>query len=295
MKGFSVLPIFVGVVVAVVSVIAIVASLVIFVVSVISLQFFGAGGIEVIGTFNKPYVVANTLVNSEIDGKPLLEPVIVASMTKVDAATLSKASEAIKELLDNYDFPYIVRLEGASISALSCTTPFRNDHKAADISSNCGTPVKAICGGRLSTLGPGLTGDKVFGGTAFGGKEGLEIEHKDICDLKELRGYRSFYGCIEILDRKARNVKRGEVIGYVSTCGAEKQAGCHLHFGITKGALDDAEDPKICDKLSTVLEEGTNVLARKGAIDEESFAAEASIPLLFKDRMKKLVVTIGEG
>lgn len=290
MKGFSILPIFVGVVVAFIAVIALVIALFIFVVSVISLNFFGAGGIEVIGFLNTPYVVANTLAHSEINGHTILEPVLAASVAKLDAATLSKVSAKIKELLDSYDFSYSVQLEGIDLLA-ACTKAFDSKHKAVDIAASCGAPAKARCGGRLSTIGPGLSGDAVFAGKSFDGSQGLRIEHDDKCDIPELRGYMSFYGCIEIPDTRARPVRRAEIIGYVGTCKAEP-GDCHLHYGITKGALSDAEDPKICNSVDNVLQHGTNVLARKGEIEDVS--AEASIPLLFKDKTSKLVVTIGE-
>lgn len=292
MKGFSMLVVFVGVIIAVASVIVIVAALVIYVISVISLKFFGAGGIEVIGAFNTPYVVANTLVNAQVDGRPLLEPVLVASVTKLDAATMSKVSTAIKNLLDSYDFPYVVKLDIADAAPAACNKLFDSSHKAVDITVNCGAPVKAVCNGRLSTIGPGLSDDKVFGGTSGGGQQGLEVEHDKSCDYKP--DYRSLYGCVEIPDRKSRDVKKGETIGFVGTCGAEP-GDCHLHFVVTKtkGAIKDAEDPHICDKIDRVLEQGTNVLARKGEFDELSFTA--SVPLMFKDKLRKLVVTIGEG
>jgi murein DD-endopeptidase MepM/ murein hydrolase activator NlpD len=160
-----------------------------------------------------------------------------------------------------------------------------------DIAANCGTPIKAICSGWLSVLGRGLTGDPVFGGASQGGQDGLQLEHED-CYISEFRGYRSFYGCVEIPDKARRRVEIGETIGYVGVCEAEKQQGCHLHFGITKSSLDKSEDPNICERLGNILDETKSVLASKGELDNP---ASASIPLLFKDRAGNLVVSIGQG
>ena len=282
------LPIVVGVVVAVVAVIVIVASLLVYIAAFL-FTIFGAGGVEVVNTLNTPYIVANMLATYNADGRPLLESLLEASVAK-DPVVMAKISTQINELLKNYDFPYEVRLETGSLSTAFCDVRYSTKHKAVDISASCGTPVKAVCGGRLSTLGPGLTGDKVFGGKASGGSQGLQIEHNNKCDIPELRGYRSFYGCIDILAGPG-DVEKDKIIGYVGTCGAEP-GGCHLHFGITKSELDKSEDPKICDKLDTVLEQGTNILAKKGEI--EGVEATASVPLLYKNNIEKLLVTTGE-
>jgi len=291
MKGFSMLSVVVGVVVTLASVIAIVASLVITFVVILSLKFFGAGGIEVIGAFNTPYVVANTLTTLEINTRPIIEPVLASSVTNIDPGTTSKISAAIADVLDRYDFPYEVRLEG-KLPTSACVRVFESNHKAVDISAACGTPVKAVCGGRLSVIQAGTGGDPVFGGTAFGGEDGIQIQHSNNCDV-QLQGFKSYYGCIDILERRGRDVKRGEIIGYVSTCKPEKEQDCHLHFGITKGSLSESQDPHICDKVTAVIDKGA-VLARKGKLEESEYTTEASIPLIFKDKSNKLVVMIGE-
>lgn len=282
----------VGVVVLLATVVAIVAGLAIYVGAVITLKIFGVGGVEVVNTFNTPYIVANTLITSQVNGKPFLEHILEASVVKnVDAQTMSKISAHTKELLDSYDFSYVVELEGAETITVACTKQYDSSHKAVDISAGCGTPVKAVCGGRLETIKIGFSSDPVYIGTLRGNQQGLKIEHDDKCEWPD---HTSLYGCIEVLDKKSRNVKKGDIIGYVSTCDAEKEAGCHLHFGMIKGYLRKETDPKICDsnKLYTVVEQGTNILARKGAIGDVS--AQASIPLIYKNNLRTLVVTIGE-
>ncbi len=291
MKGFSMLAIMVGVAVVVSAVVVIAAGLVVYLVSVITLKFFGVGGVEIIGAFNKPYIVANTLANSNVDGKPLLDPMLAAAMTKMTPSSLSKFSSYVKDMLDSYDFPYMVSLEGVTLAEAACARGFSAGHKAADVSASCGAPVRSFCSGQLSTIGPGLSGDPVFGGTASGGSEGLQIEHDDGCELSD---YRSLYGCVIIPDRKSRHVVKGEIIGYVSTCGAEKEQGCHLHYAITKGAISAEEDPNICDKINRVVQQGVNVIAAKGDVGESALQTEAFIPLIFKDSLRKTVVTIGE-
>lgn len=143
-----------------------------------------------------------------------------------------------------------------------CIMNFNEDHKAVDILSDCGNPVKAACSGTLSGFGPGLSGDPVFGGTSRGGSMGLHIDNLENCkdEDKDWSEYDIIYGCIDFEGREkmgfaTRDVKQGEIIGTVGRCNAEPKTGedgCHVHLVIRKGTLGGKDSVAACEHLKDV-------------------------------------------
>lgn len=288
MKG-QVLKPTISIVLAVIAIVALMIALGIF----LFVQFILGGAHAEIGNIgNSAYRMSEVISNYQFQEKNVIEPVVKAAIVgRFDEKTKNQLSAELDSLLGQYDFSYEVSLPFSEPEPPKCVTAYSDKHKAVDIAVGCGTPVKAVCSGRMSVIGPGLSGDPVFGGTSKGGQEGIAINHGDDCRWHD---YRSLYGCVDIPERKERDVKKGETIGFVSTCGSEKDVGCHLHFGVTKGAIDKEEDPgQICSSIESLLGEPTNVLAKKGNLYESEDIHEFSVPLLFKERLERMVVKIG--
>ncbi len=283
MKG-QVLKPMVSIVLAVITIVALMVALGIF----LFVQFIlGGAHAEIRSIGNSAYRMSEVISNYQFQEKKLIEPIAKAAITKrFDEKTKNQLSAELDGLLGQYDFPYEVSLPISEPEPPKCTALYDKDrHKAVDISVGCGTPVKAVCGGILSILF-GISDDP-----AFRGQEGIAIKHGDDCRWPD---YRSLYGCVDITERKGRDVKKGETIGFVSTCGSEKEAGCHLHFGVTKGAIEKEEDPgEICSSIGSLIGEPTNILAKKGNLYESGDVHEFSVPLLFKSNIEKMVVRIG--
>ncbi|MFH0832583.1 MAG: M23 family metallopeptidase [Candidatus Aenigmatarchaeota archaeon] len=137
-----------------------------------------------------------------------------------------------------------------------CLMNFNEKHRAVDITAPCGTPVKAACSGTIEGIGPGLTGDSVFGGTASGGSMGLRIYKLENCkdDKNDWSEYEFDYGCIDFEGReqgafKTRHIEKGEVIGTVGKCKAEADIGeddCHVHLVLRKGKLGGEDSASAC-------------------------------------------------
>ena len=148
----------------------------------------------------------------------------------------------------HYDYGQIVEGLLNPVEGGECLLNFNKDHKAVDITAECGTSVKAACGGKVSSFGPGLTGDSVFGGTSSGGEEGLRIGDSSVTsgwskleDCGEWEDYQILYGCIDF-DRSVIGdvVQKGDAVGTVGECEnhpTEKKLGCHIHFVLVDGAL----------------------------------------------------------
>lgn len=288
MKG-QVLKPMLSIIIAIVGMVSILIGLGIF----LFVQFvLGGAYAEVAGIDDKAYHVSEVLATYPFQNKKILEPVLQAAIIKrLDDKTASEMSTTLNDFLGQYDFSYEISLPLSEPEQPKCVTPYSDKHKAVDISAGCGTPVKAVCGGRLETIKFGFSSDPVLIGTIRGESQGLKIDHDKNCEWPDRI---SLYGCIGITDKKSGPVKKGDIIGYVSTCNAEKEAGCHLHFGIMKSITKREEDPTlICNSnsISSVLGKQVNLLAKKG--DFEKDVQEFSIPLLFKDKIERLVVKIG--
>lgn len=141
------------------------------------------------------------------------------------------------------------------VDGKACLLNFNKNHKAVDIRADCGTDVRAACGGRLESAGPGLSGDSVFGGTSSGGEEGLLLDNLQNCasGSKDWSDYRIFYGCIDFNNRLSRDVEQGDVIGTVGQCekNSKEMSGCHLHFVLVEGALGGDGSTSACEYSPT--------------------------------------------
>jgi hypothetical protein len=132
----------------------------------------------------------------------------------------------------HYDYGQIVEGLLNPVEGGECLLNFNRDHKAVDITAECGTPVMAACDGRLSGFF-GLSDEPIIKAP----EKGLDLDDLENCkdDDKDWSGYRIFYGCIDTDDTSTRSVKQGDIIGTVGEC--DRENGCHIHFVLVDGAL----------------------------------------------------------
>ena len=132
----------------------------------------------------------------------------------------------------HYDSGQIVEGLLNPVEGGECLLNFNRDHKAVDITAECGTPVMAACDGRLSGFF-GLSDEPIIKAP----EKGLDLDDLENCkdDDKDWSGYRIFYGCIDTNDISTRSVKQGDIIGTVGEC--DRENGCHIHFVLVDGAL----------------------------------------------------------
>ena len=132
----------------------------------------------------------------------------------------------------HYDYGQIVEGLLNPVEGGECLLNFNRDHKAVDITAECGTPVMAACDGTLSRFF-GLSDEPVIKAP----EKGLGLDNLENCedDDKDWSGYRIFYGCIDTNDISTRSVKQGDIIGTVGEC--DRENGCHIHFVLVDGAL----------------------------------------------------------
>jgi murein DD-endopeptidase MepM/ murein hydrolase activator NlpD len=92
-------------------------------------------------------------------------------------------------------------------------------HRAIDIMSTCGTPVRAAADGVVTKL-------------HNSDKGGISLYQTDSCG-----SFVYFYGHLQRYADgicEGKQLKRGEVIAYVGDTGNAGAGNCHLHFGISK-------------------------------------------------------------
>ncbi len=136
----------------------------------------------------------------------------------------------------HYDYGQIVEGLLNPVEGGECLLNFNRDHKAVDITAECGTPVMAACDGRLSGFF-GLSDEPIIKAP----EKGLDLDDLENCkdDDKDWSGYRIFYGCIDTNDilytHFPISVKQGDIIGTVGEC--DRENGCHIHFVLVDGAL----------------------------------------------------------
>ena len=136
----------------------------------------------------------------------------------------------------HYDYGQIVEELLNPVEGGECLLNFNKDHKAVDITAECGTPVMAACDGTLSRFF-GLSDEPVIKAP----EKGLDLDNLENCkdDDKDWSGYRIFYGCIDTNDILYTHfpifVKQGDIIGTVGEC--DRENGCHIHFVLVDGAL----------------------------------------------------------
>lgn len=123
-----------------------------------------------------------------------------------------------------------------------CESTFSEDHKAVDISADCGTPVYAACGGKV-----GYIETQKFG-------KGVVVQHDNKCkdESNDWTGYSTYYGRLsKITPSGITTLKQGDEIGEIDDTGSA-ESGCHLHFVLFKrreNFLEDGVDPAfVCEK-----------------------------------------------
>lgn len=159
-----------------------------------------------------------------IDGLPKKkvtpDPEALARIKKekaeMDAA--KKVTDAEAYYLGGFQWPAAGRLSGVYGSQRILNGQPRRPHYGTDVAAPEGTPVKAIAGGRVTFVHPGMF---------FNGKTVL-IDHG--------LGLRSVYIHLSSTTVKAGDrVAAGTVIGAIGKTG--RATGPHLHFGLTLGSI----------------------------------------------------------
>ena len=147
---------------------------------------------------------------------------IGAEKALITAAKLDSDPEAA--YLDGFVWPVTGRLSGVYGSQRVLNGKPRRPHYGTDVAAPEGTPVRAIAGGRIAFVHPGMF---------FNGKTVL-IDHG--------LGLRSVYIHMHETHIKAgQRVKAGAVIGSVGMTG--RATGPHLHFALT--LADTPIDPEL--------------------------------------------------
>lgn len=144
------------------------------------------------------------------------------------SSTSSSSSTPIKPVAQGYIMP----LTGDILNAFSGDNVVKSKtldewimHTGIDIKAEVGTPVKAVSGGTVLSVG----NDPLWGATVV-------IEHAD--------GTTSHYANLKsaINVKSGQAVKLGDVIGSVgATAEIEQKEGSHLHFAVKRG--DNWIDP----------------------------------------------------
>lgn len=141
---------------------------------------------------------------------------IKTEKAEMDAA--KKITDAAASYLGGFQWPAAGRISGVYGSQRILNGQPRRPHYGTDVAAPVGTPVKAITGGRVTFVHPGMF---------FNGKTVL-IDHG--------LGLRSVYIHLSSTTVKAGDrVAAGTVIGAIGKTG--RATGPHLHFGLTLGSI----------------------------------------------------------
>lgn len=261
----------------------------------VGLYFFAVNilkfDVSVVSPLNKPFYASEILFHQEIEGRPFLEHVLMASLAhSLQRSNSENVPKATVEFLERYGFDNYLVFANVKSTAANCTTPFSNSHKAIDLSADCGTPVRALCNGHLER---GVSGQsqKILNG-------GVILDKLKNCEGgADLSKQRIFYACIEESKKQSRNVRKGDIIGFVKDCDEEKSLGCHLHMQFVEGALGNERQPpaEICNDLQSVLDLGSIILASKNPDELKERSGrivKVTVPLFYKNTVQKLVVMV---
>ncbi len=160
------------------------------------------------------------IINSEERLDKITKQLVIQSKSLDEIAQLAETKEALLQTIpaiqpvQNKDLSRVASGYGMRLHPI---LKYRRMHNGMDFTAPSGTPIYATGDGKVTKVGLGSGYGKM-----------VIIEHGF--------GYKTYYAHMSKYNTKVgRNVKRGEIIGYVGNSGLS--AGPHLHYEVWKNGV----------------------------------------------------------